>query len=193
MPRTAAQRVAIRRVRHNGTDIIERESLVVASICQNRPDRARRLHGGVGPPQNRNVRRNLRVVLLRHSRLVTLLRSTQLGTVPRPNQLVALLRPNRRAQDRLAHNRLAALLRRNKLVALLRRNLWGRQRSTKSTRLLGANSPTGSWPTPRPHKREADTEANLTVADITVWTTSPPIVYLHNTGTPSTNRGRPND
>ena len=42
--------LAISRVRNIGTDTMKRERVVAASCYQNRPDRARRLHGGVGPP-----------------------------------------------------------------------------------------------------------------------------------------------
>ena len=44
----AAQWLAISRVRHNGIGILERERLVATPCSQNRPGRARRLHGGVG-------------------------------------------------------------------------------------------------------------------------------------------------
>ena len=43
------ERLAISRVRLNGTSVISWESLHATSCDQNRPDRARRLHGGVGP------------------------------------------------------------------------------------------------------------------------------------------------
>lgn len=42
-----AEHGAISRVRHTGTGALGRERRVAASSCQNRPDRARRLHGGV--------------------------------------------------------------------------------------------------------------------------------------------------
>ena len=44
----AAQRLAISRDRNNGNGMIERERWYVTAKCQNRPDKGRRLHGGVG-------------------------------------------------------------------------------------------------------------------------------------------------
>ncbi len=45
----AGNRLGFSRVRQPGTGLLDRERLVAASCCQNRPDRARRLEAGVGP------------------------------------------------------------------------------------------------------------------------------------------------